>query len=66
MNMLYKKKHTPNNNAMHLVNSRYELLDKTRHKLYCSGDISTLFQGHCQTKLTIYKRAQIFIGRKRK
>ena len=26
-----------------------------------SGDISTLFQGPCQTKLTIYKRAQIFI-----
>jgi hypothetical protein len=30
------------------------------------GDISTLFQGHFQTKLIIYKRAQIFIRRNRK
>ena len=40
----------------------YQITQDTNY----GGDISTLFQGHCQTKLTIYKRAQIFIGRKRK
>ena len=32
--LISKKKHTPNNNAILIVNSRYELLNKTRHKLY--------------------------------
>ena len=34
----------------HLVNSRYELL--TTKQQFC-GDISTLFQSHCQTRMTL-------------
>ena len=48
----YKKKHSE---KQHLVNSRYELL-KTRQQ-FC-GDISTLFQSHCQTKIN-YLQAYI-------
>ena len=33
----------------HLVNSKYELL-KTRQQ-FC-GDISTLYQSHCQTRIS--------------
>ena len=34
----------------HLVNSRYELL--TTRQQFC-GDISTLFQSHCQTRMRV-------------
>ena len=55
---LHKEKHTPK--KQHLVNSRYEL--KQQDNKFCS-DISTLFQSHCQTRIsylqscyhTIYK-----------
>ena len=44
----HKKKHTPKNNIS-VVNSRFELL-KTRQQ-FCR-DISTLFQSHCQTRIS--------------
>ena len=34
----------------HLVNSRYEL--KQQDNKFC-GDISTLFQSHCQTRMAV-------------
>jgi hypothetical protein len=44
----------------------YELFNVKKQDTNYGGDISTLFQGHFQTKLIIYKRAQIFIRRNRR